>query len=518
MGSMSPERSPRPVEELLLRGGRLPEAAAYGAATYFADSRAPRGDRHVRVCIGTDCFVASAGRHVEEVEAALGVGVGERSADGRVSLQTAHCLGYCYGGPAALDGDRPCAGPDLAGQLAGRKAPQDPPLPVTPGLRSVLLDERRASWQVWPVMVGVPDGAQRVRDEVDRAGLRGRGGAGFPTARKWESVTASSDGGPRFVVANGDEGDPGSFADRMLMESRPDLVLEGLALAGLACGASTGYVYVRSEYPRARAAMSQAVAEARAAGHLGADVHGSGLDFDVDVVSGHGSYVAGEETSLLRSLAGLRGTVAARPPYPTQQGLLGRPTAVNNVETLATVPAVVSSGGADYARLGRGAETGTLLVSLNERFLRPGVFEVEFGTPLRVIVEGLGGGLRDGAALRAVQVGGPLGGFLGPDQLDVPLSTSELEAVGVSLGHGGMVAVDDRTSPASLLQHLWRFAASESCGECTPCREGTRRGAADPQTTALDDPLLATMEQASLCAFGRRVPAAIRSLSAVRWG
>ena len=515
---MGPERSPRPVEELLLRGGPLPEAAAYGAATYFADSRAPRGARHVRVCSGTGCFVASAGRHVEEVEAALGVGVGECSADGRVSLQAVHCLGYCYAGPAALDGDLPRAGPDLAGQLAGRDEPRDPPLPVTPGPRSVLLDERRGSWQVWPATVLAAHGAQRVRDEVERAGLRGRGGAGFPTARKWASVTASDDGGPRFVVANGDEGDPGSFADRMLMESHPDLVLEGLALAGLACGASAGYVYIRSEYPRAHASMTQAAAEARAAGHLGADIHGSGFDFDVTVVSGHGSYVAGEETSLLHSLAGLRGTVTARPPYPTQQGLLGRPTAVNNVETLAAVPGVVSRGGAAYARLGSGAETGTLLVSLNERFVRPGAFEVEFGTPLRAIVEDLGGGLRDGAGLRAVQVGGPLGGFLGPHQLDVALLASELDAAGVSLGHGGMVAVDDRTSHAALLRHLWRFAASESCGACTPCREGTRRGAADPQTAALDDALLDTMQQASLCAFGRRVPAAIRSLSAVRWG
>jgi NADH:ubiquinone oxidoreductase subunit F (NADH-binding) len=317
------------------------------------------------------------------------------------------------------------------------------------------------------------------------------------------------------VVANGDEGDPGSFADRLLMERDPGRVLEGLALAGLACGATAGFVYVRSEYPRARASLERAVGEARSAGHVGTDIHGSGIDFDIEVVSGHGSYVAGEETSLLRSMAGLRGTVRARPPYPTRYGFLGRPTAVNNVETLAAVPAILADGGAGYARLGQAPETGTLLVCLNERFARPGAYEVELGMPLRAIVEELGGGLHDGAELRALQVGGPLGGFLAPSQLDLPLLESALAAAGVSLGHGSLVAVDDSVSHADLLAHVWRFGAEESCGACTPCREGTRRGAADPALTSRDDALLDLMADASLCAFGRRLPAAVRSLMGV---
>jgi bidirectional [NiFe] hydrogenase diaphorase subunit len=509
------------VEELLWRGHSLPDAAAYGAQTYYADRAAPRGERHVRVCSGTGCFVASGGRHVGQVESSLGVRVGDCTPDGEVSLQAVHCLGYCYGGPAALDGDDPRAGQDLADQLVGLAPPVDPPLPVTASPASVLLRGRSPGqdrWQVWPQVVVAADGAQRVRREVETARLRGRGGAGFPVSRKWEAVTASRDGGPRFVVANGDEGDPGSFADRMLMERDPDLVLEGLALAGLACGATAGFAYVRSEYPRARAAMQRSVEAARDAGHLGVDVHGSGIDFDVEVVSGHGSYVAGEETSLLRSIVGLRGAVRVRPPYPTDKGLLGRPTAVNNVETLAAVPVIVADGGDAYARLAADTETGTLLACLNERFARPGVFEVEFGTPLRVIVDDLGGGLRDGGVLRALQVGGPLGGFLGPDQLDVPLLESALTSAGVSLGHGGLVAVDDNVSYADLLAHLWRFGASESCGACTPCREGTRRGEADPARATGDSMLLDVMAQTSLCAFGRRLPAAVRSLSAVRWG
>jgi NADH:ubiquinone oxidoreductase subunit F (NADH-binding) len=449
-----------------------------------------------------------------------------------VSLQAVRCLGYCYGAPAALDGDQPRAGADLPDQLTGRSGPRDPPVPVRTSPRGFLLPgDRRyeAPWQVWSRLVKVAradgdvgadsphtiDAGRRVREEVARAGLRGRGGAGFPTARKWDAVASSRDGGPRFVVGNGDEGDPGSYADRALMERDPDLVLEGLALAGLACGAATGYLYVRSEYPRAHATMVAAVAAARAAGHLGRDVHGSGLDFDVEVVSGHGSYVAGEETSLLRSIVGLRGDVRVRPPYPTERGLLGRPTAVNNVETLAAVPGILARGGEAYARLGDRTETGTLLVSLNERFARPGLHEVEYGTPLRAVVEGLGGGLRDGGRLRAVQVGGPLGGFLAPDRLDLPLLDSALADAGVALGHGGLVAVDEGCPTSALVEHLWQFAASESCGACPPCREGARRGAADPHGATRDEVLLRVMEHASLCAFGRRLPAAVRSLTAL---
>jgi NADH:ubiquinone oxidoreductase subunit F (NADH-binding) len=347
---------------------------------------------------------------------------------------------------------------------------------------------------------------------VEVAGLRGRGGAGFPAAQKWAAVAREGGGGRRFVVANGDEGDPGSFADRLLMERDPSRVLEGLALAGLACGAGQGFVYVRSEYPRAFESVQVAVAEAREAGHLGRDVHGSGIDFEIEVASGAGSYVAGEETSLLRSLAGLRGTVRPRPPFPTQYGLLGRPTAVNNVETLCAVPAIVSDGGQAYARYGVTRETGTLLVCLNERFVRPGVYEVELGTTLGEIVERLGGGLRDGGALRALQVGGPLGGFLGPADLDLPLLESALSRAGGALGHGSLVAIDDRVQFSDLLRHFWEFAAKETCGACTPCREGTRRGAAHPAEASQDESLLHVMGVASLCAFGRAIPRTVRSL------
>jgi NADH:ubiquinone oxidoreductase subunit F (NADH-binding) len=470
------------------------------------------------VCDGTGCWAASGGGSVAAAETAVGVGVGQRTADRSTSLQAVHCLGYCYAGPAALDGEEPRAGHDLPAQLTGRAAPVDPEVPVTAVTTPVVLRGivgGEPPWQVWPRVLAEPEGGDRVLREVAPAGLRGRGGAGFPAARKWTAVREVDGPGPRYVVANGDEGDPGSFADRLLMERDPGRVLEGLALAGLACRATAGFVYVRSEYPRARDSLEHAVAEARAAGHLGPDVHGSGVDFDVEVVSGHGSYVAGEETSLLRSMAGLRGTVRVRPPYPTRHGFLGRPTAVNNVETLAAVPAILADGGDGYARLGQGTETGTLLVCLTERFARPGAYEVELGTPLRAVVQDLGGGLVHGAELRALQVGGPLGGFLAPSQLDLPLLESALAAAGVSLGHGSLVAIDTGVSHADLLAHVWEFGATESCGACTPCREGTRRGAADPPATSRDAALLDLMDRASLCAFGRRLPAAVRSLLAV---
>jgi formate dehydrogenase iron-sulfur subunit len=282
-----------------------------------------------------------------------------------------------------------------------------------------------------------------------------------------------------------------------------------MALAAYATGAEHGYVYVRSEYPRARERLREAVAAAREAGHLGSDLDSAGTSFDVQVFEGAGSYVAGEETSLIHSIEGLRGEVAVRPPYPTDRGLMHRPTVVNNVETLCAVPWIVSRGGAAYHRHGVSGSRGTKVVCLNERFRRPGAYEVDLGTPLRAIVEDLAGGIDGDHELRSLQVGGPLGGFLAPDQLDAPLGFAELRDVGVELGHGSLIALDERVSGAALIRHVWRFAASESCGTCTPCRIGTRRGL--ETAGSLDDRMLETMRLGSLCAFGRSVPQAVRS-------
>ncbi len=505
----------------------LPRAHLAGAASFFADFHVPRAARHVRVCAGTACFATTGGAHVAELERTLGAQCGAAASDGSVSLEPVYCLGCCYAAPAALDGDDLGAGPDLAQQLAKEAPSRAPEIPFhsaipQPIVLAGLTGAGPPAWSVWPEVVTRDRAA--LREEVVRSGLRGRGGAEFPAARKWEAAAAAPTDGPRYVVVNGDEGDPGSFADRLLMEHDPDRVLAGLAIAAHAVGATRGFVYVRSEYPGAFAALRGAVQAARAAGHLGKGVHGSDVDFDVQVVEGAGSYVAGEETALLHSLEGRRGGVAARPPYPTELGLYARPTVVNNVETVSALPWIVHHGGDAYARHGIEGDRGTKLVCLNERFARPGVYEVELGVPVRWICDELGGGLRDGARLRSLQVGGPLGGFLGPEDLDVPLSFAALERAGAALGHGGLVAFDDRVSGQEVLRHTWRFAASESCGTCVPCRVGTHHGLElaeridsgplDAGETKRQEALLGALD-ASLCGFGQAVPAVVRSIMRV---
>lgn len=495
----------------------VPAAAALGPASYYADLSAPHADRHVRVCTATACFAAEGGGHLAEVERALGVDAHASSPHGDVSVQTVRCLGYCYAGPAALDGGTPCTGATLSAQLVGQEPPRAPEIPAVddtgdPVLLGGVLSGEPA-WQVWSrtVTSGTPEVVHR---EVAASGLRGRGGAGFRVAMKWEAAGGKPG---TVVVANGDEGDPGSYADRLLMEADPGRVLEGLALACFACGARQGVVLVRSEYPAALARMRAAVREAYADGHLGPTVHGTAASLDIHVVQGAGSYVAGEETALIAGLEGGRGCARPRPPYPTEHGLWDAPTVVNNVETLAAVPWIVRHGGRAYARRGTSDETGTKLVCLSERFARPGCYEVELGTPVRRIVTELGGGLKDGAELAALQVGGPLGGFLAADALDVPLSEAELSARGAALGHAGLVAFDERVAPGDVLRHVWEFAASESCGACSPCRVGSRRGLEWAEAGAPPDQewerLSRVLTEASLCAFGRRIPPAVRSLA-----
>lgn len=495
----------------------LPAAAGLGPATFFADLAARRGERHVRVCTATACFASRGGQHLAEVERALGVVAGTGDETGSTSLQTVHCLGYCYAGPAALDGTLPRTGPDLAEQLGGRTEPRAPAIPAadTTGAPILLagIVGGQSAWDEWhEAVAGLRP--EEVREEITVSGLRGRGGAGFPVAEKWAAVAGMPE---VVVVANGDEGDPGSYADRLLMEEDPERVLTGLALACFACGARRGIVLVRSEYPRAMARLRRAVERATESGDLARSVETAGPRPFVEIVEGAGSYVAGEETALIARLEGARGCARPRPPYPTDHGLWDTPTVVNNVETLAAVPWIVRHSGTAYARRGVGEETGTKLVCLSERFARPGAYEVELGTPVDEIVTRFGGGLKDGRELVALQIGGPLGGFLAGTALDVPLTTAALAEHGAALGHAGMVAFDAATDPYELLRHIWEFAADESCGACSPCRIGTRRGRELAQGRAGPgesyEGLARLMSEASLCAFGRRVPAAVRSLA-----
>ena len=494
----------------------LPEAAVYGVSTFYDDLLAPRGRRHLRVCTGTSCFATTANAHVDELREALGLELGERRDDGSVSLAETVCLGFCHSSPAIRDGDLIDAGDGVVGRvLAGRTHGASEPEWSSVLAEPVLI--RPGTWAGFEHAL-TRHTPESLLEEVKAARVRGRGGAGFPAGDKWAFARASP-GEQKFIVANGDEGDPGSYIDKYLMERNPALVLEGMALAGYAVGADHGFVLTRSEYPLSKPALEQAAASAREDGLLGEDIRGSGFSFDVTVLEGAGSYVVGEETALLACIEGLRGTVSARPPFPAVRGLYGLPTVVNNTETLANIPFIAREGAAAFAALSPGASSGSKLVCFNERFAAPGVYEVRFGTPLRELCEELAGGMRDGRELKALQIGGPLGGILPASQLDVAFDFDQLAELGCMVGHGGIVGFDDRTDMRDLARHLLRFGAHESCGKCFPCRIGLRR-AHDmfEERRAVDraslEQLLEALEVGSLCAHGSGMPAPIRSLLA----
>jgi NADH:ubiquinone oxidoreductase subunit F (NADH-binding)/NADH:ubiquinone oxidoreductase subunit E len=494
----------------------LPEATVHGVSTFYDDLLAPRGERHVRVCTGTACFAATHDAHVDALRDGFGLELGQRSADRSVSLAETVCLGFCHASPAVRDGDVIDAGPGVVARVLGghARAAAEPaaasllerPVLTLPGDWSGL----RAA-----LAAGSPEA---LLEAVKEAEVRGRGGAGFPAGQKWQFARAAT-GTRKFIVANGDEGDPGSYIDKALMEHSPALLLEGMALAGYAVGADHGFVLCRSEYPLSKPALEAAAADARARGLLGADVLGSGFAFDVSIVEGAGSYVVGEETALLACLQGLRGTVSARPPFPAQSGVHGMPTVVNNVETLCNIPFIAREGAAAYRALSPGATPGSKLVCFNERFAHPGVYEVPFGLTVRELCEDVAGGMVGSRSIKALQIGGPLGGILPASLLDTVFDFAPLAEVGCMVGHGGIVAFDETTNMRDVARHLLHFGTSESCGKCFPCRIGLRRGyeafAADAPVDRADlEALLETLELGSLCAHGSGMPAPLRSLIA----
>jgi len=347
------------------------------------------------------------------------------------------------------------------------------------------------------------------------SGLRGRGGAAFPAGIKWRTV-AQAQADQKYIVCNADEGDSGTFSDRLIMESDPYVLIEGMTIAGVAVGATVGHIYVRSEYPHSIAALEEAIRRARVAGWLGEDVLGSGKSFDLFVAKGAGSYVCGEETALLESLEGKRGIVRAKPPLPALSGLYGKPTVINNVITLATVPIIFANGAAFYKDFGMGRSRGTLPFQIAGNVARGGLVELAFGVTLRELMFDYGGGTASGRPPRAVQVGGPLGTYLPESQWDIPMDYEAYAAVGAVVGHGGIVVHDDTSNLSELAQYAMEFCAIESCGKCTPCRIGSTRGVeviakirngdtSEKQITLLRD-LCDTMVAGSLCAMGGMTP------------
>jgi formate dehydrogenase iron-sulfur subunit len=361
---------------------------------------------------------------------------------------------------------------------------------------------------------------QEIVTEVTRSGLRGRGGAGFPTGIKWQTVLdAPSD--LKFIACNADEGDSGTFADRMLMEGDPFLLVEGMAIAGLAVGASEGYIYVRSEYPDAIATMAAAIDIAYLNGWIGPSVLGTGPAFDLHLRVGAGAYICGEETAMLESLEGKRGMIRAKPPLPAVAGLFGRPTVVNNVLSIATVPPILVQGAEAFSHLGVGRSRGTQVFQLAGNISHGGILETAFGITLGELVEQIGGGTATGLPVRAVQVGGPLGAYLPTSRFDLPMDYEAFAAVGAMVGHGGVVVFDGTVDLSRQARFAMEFCAEESCGKCTPCRLGSVRGVEvidriiagverEANLELLED-LCETMVDASLCAMGGLTPFPVRS-------
>ncbi|HWA11502.1 MAG TPA: NADH-quinone oxidoreductase subunit NuoF [Burkholderiales bacterium] len=360
----------------------------------------------------------------------------------------------------------------------------------------------------------------KVVSQVMDAGLRGRGGAAFPAGIKWKTVLDTA-ADQKYVVCNADEGDSGTFSDRMVMEGDPYMLIEGMVIAGLAVGATRGYVYIRSEYPHAIAAMEQAIAQARAAGFLGPDVLGSGKAFELETRRGAGAYICGEETSLLESLEGKRGMVRFKPPLPAIEGLFGKPTLIHNVITLASVPVILERGAAFYRDYGMGKSRGTLPIQLAGNIKHGGLVEKAFGLTLRELLYDFGGGSATGRPIRAVQVGGPLGAYMPASQFDTPLDYEAFAAIGAMVGHGGIVAFDDTVDMAAMARYAMEFCAIESCGKCTPCRIGSTRGVEvidrivrgedHGRDVGLLEDLCDTMINGSLCALGGMTPFPVQS-------
>lgn len=501
---------PEAVRELA-RTVHLPVATVRGAVSSYDDSKLD--PKAIRVCAGTSCMLAG------------GAGL-SRELSGSHACHPVYCLGYCDRSPVAMTALGRVA-PELTRlKLPGLAGDAEHPHPAPPSIRThsrhAIVNARLAGTH--DARGPAPDYAglraslamkpQEVVDALLASGLRGRGGAAYPTGRKWQ-LAAKAPGSPKFIVANGDEGDPGSFIDRELMERDPHSILEGMAIGGHAVGASRGIVFIRSEYPVAAEIMTVAIAQAAARGFLGPDALGKGKPFEVEVVRGLGSYVCGEETALLAAIEGQRGEVWPRPPYPVEAGLFGRPTVVDNVETLNNIPWIITRGPAAYNAMGTADSKGTKALCFNAGFARPGIVEVEFGISLRDAIVDLAGGGAKGAELEAVLLGGPMGSIVPPDQWDAPICFAGMARRGINLGHGGLVAIPKGVDWNALLRHLLTFMRDESCGKCVPCRLGSLRAheMAKQGLTAATLPafrrIMGLMKEASLCAFGRETPGPI---------
>ncbi|HET7490005.1 MAG TPA: NuoF family protein [Acidimicrobiales bacterium] len=484
------------------------------------------------VCEAASCLSSGSGAvHTALVDALEAAGVDD------VGVKRVGCLGLCAGGPLVsvpetgeLYREVTAAGaPELAAALAAADptAPRAQPDPffarqvrvVTEHLGRIdpeSLDDYLAVDGYAALERALAElSPGEVLAEVTASGLRGRGGAGYPTGLKWQTV-AKAPGAAKYVICNADEGDPGAFMDRSVLESDPHRVLEGMALAAYAVGAGRGYVYCRAEYPLALSRLKLAIRQAERAGWLGADIAESRFSFTVEVRVGAGAFVCGEETALIASLQGGRGTPVPRPPYPATSGLWGAPTLINNVETFASVAPIVDRGGAWYAGIGTGRSKGTKVFALAGRVRNTGLVEVPLGITLREVVFDIGGGIVDDRPFKAVQTGGPSGGCIPADHLDMPIDYESLAAVGSIMGSGGMIVMDSTSCMVDVARYFMDFCRRESCGKCIPCRVGTTQawmlltrittGAATRADLDRLESLCSMVGATSLCGLGQTAP------------
>jgi NADH-quinone oxidoreductase subunit F len=523
---------PEPVAALVADSLGVPLADVYGVIDFYTMFyKEPVGEMIVRVCADPSCALQGSDAVIDALCQHYQVSLDQVSPDGKVTIERAPCLGLCDQAPAALVGDT------AFGHLASTSAAykildhQDRSSSMIGGTERLLtancgrgiatsLDEYQASGGYRGLENTLQSSPAEVITTLKTSGLVGRGGAAFPTGLKLEGA-AMAPGSPKYVVCNADESEPGTFKDRVLMEDDPQRLLEGLIIAGYAVGAQQGYIFVRGEYPQAYATLEHAIAEARKAGYLGKAILGSDYDFDIELRLGAGAYICGEETALFEAIEGKRGFPRLKPPFPTTHGLFGKPTAINNVETLCNLPYIMENGAAAYRALGTQKSPGTKLFCVSGDVKQPGLYETPFGISLRELLFGLAGGMRAEHEIKAILVGGAAGAFATAEDLDVQLSFEHMQAARLPLGSGMLMVIDQSRDINDVLVRLSKFFAHESCGKCYPCQLGTQRQHEILERIAQGDVLpgdldrLAdvgwTMTDSSLCGLGQTAATAVLS-------
>ncbi len=522
---------PRQAQQVVSETLRVPLADVHGVIEFYTMFyNRPTAKKVVRLCDDLACSLAGAEAVIEEVGRQLNLEPGQTSSDRSVSFELVPCLGMCEQAPCGLVGERPAGhlAPESAGDFVAGRHPEPQAAASgellvtnssvgagqTPSLQEYLARQGYEALQKAMAM-----GPEGYIEFIERCGILGRGGAMFPLGRKWRFTRAAA-GERKFVVVNGDESEPGTFKDRCFMEEDPHAVVEGATLAAYAVGAQKGWIFVRGEYPRAYRRLQQALIEAREAGFLGPGILDSEFDFDIEIRRGAGAYVCGEETALFEAIEGKRGFPRIRPPFPTTEGLFGRPTAINNVETLVTARLATLIGSEEWLARGTADSPGTKLFCLSGDVSRPGLYEAPFGVTIREMID-RAGGVPGGREIRAILLGGAAGLFVDTSLLDMPLTYEDARANDVTLGSGVIMVFDDQADLRLALQQIGHFFAHESCGKCFPCQLGTQRqleileggriGPADKE--ALLD-MGQAMTETSLCGLGQTASTAI--LSAMR--